>query len=338
MNLLCPNCQKMLTVPEQYAGQLMKCPLCAGTFTVPTLPPIPSAPEPVPAPPPPPPSPPVDTYGLRQETTPPMPVPPPSFQPEPVPTTSAPASVAPPRPSMPGPSAPPAGYTKSCSVSFCPTTLQWVAPACILLIFFLTFFTWVGLMPGGVYVLTQGAWSSGFGTTAKYIDTSKVFPTKEVTELESKLGPSYFIMLYDFFFLPTLILTVAMIVLLYVKIQLPPQIEKFLPYRWGLVAVLNLLIFLFLALQMLMGFNLEARNADRAKSIVDDAFVGQPDSSEISNGKQAKYAEEVARVQRTFWLDLVVLLHLLAVISAALMYWLHQRGESRPLPKMELLY
>src|SRR5690242_15582638 len=38
MNLLCPNCQKMLTVPEQYAGQLMKCPLCSGTFTVPALP------------------------------------------------------------------------------------------------------------------------------------------------------------------------------------------------------------------------------------------------------------------------------------------------------------
>ena len=38
MNLLCPNCQKMLTVPEQYAGQLMKCPLCNGTFTVPALP------------------------------------------------------------------------------------------------------------------------------------------------------------------------------------------------------------------------------------------------------------------------------------------------------------
>src|SRR5207302_4393185 len=38
MNLLCPNCQKMLTVPEQFAGQLMKCPLCSGTFTVPVLP------------------------------------------------------------------------------------------------------------------------------------------------------------------------------------------------------------------------------------------------------------------------------------------------------------
>jgi formylglycine-generating enzyme required for sulfatase activity len=28
----------MLTVPEEYAGQLMKCPLCYGTFTVPALP------------------------------------------------------------------------------------------------------------------------------------------------------------------------------------------------------------------------------------------------------------------------------------------------------------
>src|SRR5262249_21392284 len=38
MNLQCPNCQKMLGVPEQYAGQLMKCPMCQNTFTVPGLP------------------------------------------------------------------------------------------------------------------------------------------------------------------------------------------------------------------------------------------------------------------------------------------------------------
>ena len=43
MNLLCPNCQKPLTVPEQYAGQPMRCPLCSGTFTVPALP-TPAAP------------------------------------------------------------------------------------------------------------------------------------------------------------------------------------------------------------------------------------------------------------------------------------------------------
>ena len=37
-NVLCPHCQKMLTIPGQYAGQLMKCPLCAKTFTAPEHP------------------------------------------------------------------------------------------------------------------------------------------------------------------------------------------------------------------------------------------------------------------------------------------------------------
>lgn len=37
MNLLCPNCQKMLQVPDQFAGQMMKCPLCGSPFTVPPL-------------------------------------------------------------------------------------------------------------------------------------------------------------------------------------------------------------------------------------------------------------------------------------------------------------
>src|SRR5687768_14690596 len=74
MNLLCPNCQKMLTVPEQYAGQLMKCPLCAGTFTVPNVPggspgeaaPAFSAP---PSPPAPSPSAP-ETYGVKADPEP----------------------------------------------------------------------------------------------------------------------------------------------------------------------------------------------------------------------------------------------------------------------------
>ena len=38
MNLLCPNCQKMITIADQFAGQLMQCPLCSGTFTAPVLP------------------------------------------------------------------------------------------------------------------------------------------------------------------------------------------------------------------------------------------------------------------------------------------------------------
>src|ERR1700756_5726080 len=68
MNLLCPNCGKMLTVPDQYAGQMMKCPLCSGTFTVPALPsgPVESA-----SPPPPPPAVPAgNPYEVRREDAP----------------------------------------------------------------------------------------------------------------------------------------------------------------------------------------------------------------------------------------------------------------------------
>ena len=52
MELLCPSCQKKLTIPDQYAGQLMKCPLCQGIFTAPSLPPTTSPdimPGPLPA-------------------------------------------------------------------------------------------------------------------------------------------------------------------------------------------------------------------------------------------------------------------------------------------------
>src|SRR5438128_387044 len=66
MNLLCPNCGKMLTVQEQYAGQMMKCPLCAGTFTVPALP-AGGVEPPATVPPPVPPTPGPDPYALRSE-------------------------------------------------------------------------------------------------------------------------------------------------------------------------------------------------------------------------------------------------------------------------------
>src|SRR5437773_12166780 len=55
MELLCPNCQQKLTVPEQYAGPLTKSPLCGGTFNTPALPPVPGpayVPPAVPVPPP----------------------------------------------------------------------------------------------------------------------------------------------------------------------------------------------------------------------------------------------------------------------------------------------
>src|ERR1700730_17866743 len=98
MNLLCPNCQKPLSVPEQYAGQPMRCPLCNGTFTVPALPqtsapPPPPSPEPRLAP-----SGAPDVYGLKAPGAAPPPPPPDLDMPElpPSPVTGAPPPPPPP--------------------------------------------------------------------------------------------------------------------------------------------------------------------------------------------------------------------------------------------------
>jgi hypothetical protein len=45
MDLLCPHCQKRLNLPDASAGQVVRCPLCAATFTAPGMP---LGPEPTP--------------------------------------------------------------------------------------------------------------------------------------------------------------------------------------------------------------------------------------------------------------------------------------------------
>src|SRR5690349_15710751 len=105
MNLLCPNCQKMLTVPEEFAGQLMKCPLCTGTFTVPSLPGTAAPPAAPPSRPEP------DIYSLHPEP----PSPPTSLPPAPfVSDREPPSTTAPPSPSLSP--LPPEDYQHSATV------------------------------------------------------------------------------------------------------------------------------------------------------------------------------------------------------------------------------
>src|SRR5262245_7013455 len=153
MNLLCPNCGKMLTVPEQYAGQLMKCPLCSGTFTVPALPP--GGALDAPAPPSAPPAPafqqsaPSDPYHPQQSSS-----PQPAFDAggrggagEPAFPTSPPP---PPQqavsqtggPGLPSESVTPGEYTGGWQLRTNLKILQWVPAVALLLVFFIQFFPW----------------------------------------------------------------------------------------------------------------------------------------------------------------------------------------------------
>lgn len=163
MELLCPNCQQKLTIPDQYAGQLMRCPLCNGTFTAPALAPVPppaplppTPPEPPSQPPTPPPvmSPPAgDVYSMSPAPTPP---PPPVWQPEP---TQPPPQEPPPAPLPPG------DYTRTYSLALSERIVPWLTPLGLGLVFVLSFMPWVSVPE----LLSLNGWTLGFGHRANAI-------------------------------------------------------------------------------------------------------------------------------------------------------------------------
>ncbi len=311
MNLLCPNCQKMLQVPEQYAGQLMKCPLCAGTFTVPALPQAPAAPPP-PAPPPPPPS---------------------------APTPASQKAVA----SAPAPSAPastPSGYAHTRSYTVNPRVLAWLTPVCLVLVFILMFFTWVGMFPNGFDAVTQSGWQVAFNGYS--IDEVYKANNSDALNYLTKDGPGVAALLIIFVLLliPTLIIAVAgaLIHLKVVPVQLPPAAEPFWAYRPLLVAGLCLALLIFLILQLFSGLPIE-----------DKTLVAANDAAKLAN-PEANTPEKRTKVQmdagkeygkfnltRTGWISLVLFFLFVATVASLLEWWVLHRGN-QPVPRFDFHY
>lgn len=333
MNLQCPSCLKPLTVPDQYAGQMMKCPLCASTFSVPAqggdaepLPELPALPPPTSTP-----------------TTPTLPVSTPTPTSNPTPSSSnvptlTPASTTPPttptsaRPASSTRSTSDGGYTQSCTLFFRAKVMQWIAPVAVVLIFVLQFFPWVGVYPGGVMMISQGAWGAAFGA---YDQDNDMMKDPELPESE-RPGASALLVFYLLLFLPTLLLTVGAVLIdtgIVSAQTLPPNLQGLLRWRWAAVAALNLLVFLFLFLQTLLGFSVESKIVEKAREQLKTAGKTTADTKQA----QAKYGMLVQNVSRTFYLTLVFWLHVLAVIGAWTTYCIHDRG-GKPDPKLELVW
>ncbi len=317
MNLLCPNCQKMLTVPDEFAGQMMKCPLCSGTFTVPGLPGAASSSSSSAAPE-------TDIYSIRHEPSPPPP-PPLSLSPSPPPPETAATPTTAQKPSLTY-----QDYQHSLSGSLNPHVLPWIAPVCLLLVFFLQFPDWDGIYPGGEPAVTGNAWRAAFGAYTVDGDLKNLVNLGD----DFRSGVSVLTIFYLILFFPALIVTIASVVLPIVQIKLPPQVEKLMPWRWGIVAAANLLVFLFLALQLLLGFSLDSHYREWV-----DKETKSTESNPTTQARKtmdATRGELLERLRHTFWLRLVVLLHLIAIVSSALMFWIDRRGALRPLPRWEL--
>lgn len=318
MNLRCPNCQKMLAIDNQYSGQLMRCPLCNGTFTVPAL-----APEPLAAAVA---SGPTDAGGYALADSPPLTPPSPT---ETIKVEKAASSPAPEAPSIP-----PAGYTTTRTFLLNPDVLPWIAPVCLVLVFFFSFFNWDGLYPGGYGVYTQSAWGSAFHHFTTDAVGEKVLGVEEA--LHNNSHASWVLVLFLLVFLPLLAVAIASVVVPRLQIKLPPAAQQVMPWKSAIIAGGTALALVLLLFQLLLGLGLENGVANMVKA--NDA--DQAKAATTSEDFQMLAIREGARIssyrpERTFVLRMTVFLSLVAIAGAGLDFWVERRGN-RPRPRLEV--
>src|SRR5437868_13832172 len=137
MRITCPHCQKSVVVADGSAGTPTPCPLCGNIFTPPAL------------------------AGSALDL-PPAPPPAPAYQPPPSPTASKPVAAAATPADAPRPES--SGLRPCCRCVLRRDVVQWLAPGGLILVFLLTFFTWVESAPAGYTIFTQSAWGAAFGS------------------------------------------------------------------------------------------------------------------------------------------------------------------------------
>jgi hypothetical protein len=221
--------------------------------------------------------------------------------------------------------------------------VPWVAPVCLVLIFFLQLPSWVGIYPGGVPWVTGNAWQAAFNFYSHDHDLDRplmrafVDADKEGDKVKDySPGVSALLIFYLLvLFFPTLAVTIASVALPFIPVKMPPAAERILPWRWGIVAAANLVLFLFLGLQLVVGFSVESKFSDDVNKQVEKQKAQKTDEIKQADGERGI---KLSYLSTTFWLKLVVLLHLVAILFSLLAFWATQRGSQRPAPKIELAW
>ena len=301
MDLVCPSCQKRLTIEDRYAGMVVKCPLCGSMLQAPVLlttPPAPSiapaASTPAPAPMQPPPAPPrpgsAPPSNAGASIMPAMELP---SSTESAPYRSAPATmpeivvrppvtVEPPlldQPEMVAiqsevPTVQQGDYTKKIRWHLRPEILAWITPSCLVLLFFLSFFTWYHRD-----VDSHNLWQLGFGEQGR---ASYVF----------------YIVFFVFVAQPLAILTLCFE-------------QRWIPLPVGL------------------------RPVWRWRSLIVGAATALPFIFLLGN--YVAYHFQTFGNPTSIAMKIAFRVHLLAVVASALEFWLEQRKtKNAPLPRLEI--
>lgn len=321
---ICPHCFVPVEFADAAAGTTAECPSCRKPFAVP------GAYAPTVA----------GDAATSRPTPEPVPVPDPAPRPAPPPGYVRPTD---PTRSASTAGGPPAGGTlppldgRGATVTLSPVALDWLPVSCFTLILVLTFFSWVGLYPGGFKAYAQTPWAALAGV----IDTNHF--SEEVLQIETPLtkllGSNWVVLV------PYLLAVLAAVVLGWADrvvtaahiTRLPGPlgfVEKIWPYRFPLLAGLAVGTLVLLGLQIRLGFGLETAT----RQLVANDFAEALQAADNSSARQKILVKQGMKLgqyelQTTVWLTLAVVLHVTAVAAAGLRFWLYRRG-TKPLPRV----
>jgi hypothetical protein len=335
IKLICPKCMKPVPVADDFAGREVTCPSCATTFDAPArynpavLPEVPPpAPPAAPVPPPVPATPP--ELPPAAIAPPPTPVVPAGFVP---PAPPAALSVAVPTPQV-------EGYTRSCGITISPRVVAWLPAVLLTVVFFCTFFSWVGAYFGGSPAYWQGPWRALIGRPGSNSVYMQYMPGDGAwfKDVPSDVG----LMLgFLFFLVVAIVFAWADRGLQSLDPRKIPPLAKLWPWRKTVVGVAGALALFFVLIQVASGFGLE--RAIR-KSVRDNPeVVKEREAAAGAPSKEAaidnRVTAEIAKfnLERTWWQDVAVYSLIGAVIAVWLSIILDKRG-TKPPPRLVLHY
>lgn len=333
---ICPSCLQPVELPDETAGTTVSCPNCDKPFAIPagyqpTVDPgVAPATPPVPTPPPPPPPPPApETYPMVPSD---RPAPPPGFVPPAPPASPRPTlSTTAPIPADAPP--PPSGYDHTGSLELSAPRLAWTAVAALTVVFFLTFFSWVGAFPGGYRVYTQMPWQTVVGRLSVHTYFDETLAEEE--KLRGLVPSNWETMVpYLLFLILAVLLGWAWRLAPTPAREQLPRSVSWLTGLWpslpGILFGLSLATLALLLIQIESGFGLETAVDQRIAEQVTKAQEAARAADKLP--RPFLLGETMGRydLQTTTALWTAVILHIIAVLAFAGWIWLARRGTKPP--------
>lgn len=187
---------------------------------------------------------------------------------------------------------------------------------------------------------SQSAWQAAFGLEPWLdpdIGTEAPFVKKEGDKKKvDQIPVSVPLLFYLLLIVPLTVVSLLAVVLTAFPNLAPPAVRLVVPWRWLITAGLTLLTLLLLGLQMLVGFGLESKVAEIAeKRIHSDVQAAKDEPTRKT--LLLRQAEEVGGLRRSFIPGLVLVLHIIALLSCVVVWWLDSR-PTQPLPRIDGLW